>query len=377
MRTTEVVGEKNNLTLFLCGDVMTGRGIDQIMAHSCDPKLYESYVRDARQYTVLAEAVNGQIEFPVTGSYIWGDALAELQLVQPDLRLINLETSITTNPEPWPDKRIHYRMHPANIDCLTAAGIDACALANNHVLDWSYPGLDQTLDVLAAAGITTAGAGHNQNEAQRPAVLEAGPSRKVFFLSCAVASSGTPETWSADDEHAGVFWLPDLSDIALENIAKALEPAKADQDITICSIHWGGNWGYDIESERRSFAHHLIDEIGVDIVHGHSSHHPQTIEVYEGKVILYGCGDFINDYEGIRGYEKYRSDLTLMYFLTLSATDKQLQRLRLVPMQLYRFQLRYAAPKDTLWLSKTLNEITCGFGNTCEAVSERSLVLNW
>jgi poly-gamma-glutamate synthesis protein (capsule biosynthesis protein) len=47
--------------LFLCGDVMTGRGIDQILPHPCDPLLHESYVKSARDYIRLAEQVNGRI----------------------------------------------------------------------------------------------------------------------------------------------------------------------------------------------------------------------------------------------------------------------------------------------------------------------------
>ena len=139
--------------LFLCGDVMTGRGIDQILPYSVDPHLYEPYVRDARRYVELAERANGPIPRPVDYDYIWGDALAELARFQPDLRLINLETSITTSESQWEGKAIHYRMHPANIPCLTAAGVDGCALANNHVLDWGYPGLAETRETLAAVGV--------------------------------------------------------------------------------------------------------------------------------------------------------------------------------------------------------------------------------
>jgi poly-gamma-glutamate capsule biosynthesis protein CapA/YwtB (metallophosphatase superfamily) len=362
------------LTLFLCGDVMTGRGIDQIMPHPSTPELYEPYVRDARQYAALAEKVNGRIEHSVGAEYIWGDALTELEVVQPDLRFINLETSITTSDSPWPEKAIHYRMHPANIGCLTVAKPDVCALANNHVLDWDYAGLHETLDNMAAAGLTTAGAGRSEAEAKRPALCQRGNSR-VAFLSCAVASSGTPEAWAAREDRAGVFWLPDLSDKALQSIAEALDSVRELSDITVCSIHWGGNWGHAIEPEKRAFAHRLIDEAGVDVIHGHSSHHPQCIEVHEGKPILYGCGDFINDYEGIRGYEKYRSDLTLMYFLTLSPEDKVLTKLEMVPMQLKKFQLHYALPADTLWLSNTLNEVGAGFANPCTAPTERSLLL--
>ena len=45
------------LRLFLCGDVMTGRGIDQALPHPSNPILYEPYIRDARDYVDLAERV--------------------------------------------------------------------------------------------------------------------------------------------------------------------------------------------------------------------------------------------------------------------------------------------------------------------------------
>ena len=83
------------------------------------------------------------------------DALAELDRAGVDLRIINLETSVTSSEDYWRDKEIHYRMHPRNINCITAAGIDCCCLANNHVLDWGYDGLAETLRTLDAAGIAT------------------------------------------------------------------------------------------------------------------------------------------------------------------------------------------------------------------------------
>jgi poly-gamma-glutamate capsule biosynthesis protein CapA/YwtB (metallophosphatase superfamily) len=126
------------LRLFLCGDVMTGRGIDQSLPHPVTPVLYEPYVRDAREYVDLAENANGSIPRPIRFDYIWGEALPELEQAALDLRIVNLETSITSAETHWPGKGIHYRMHPQNIRCLSAAGISACALANNHILDWGY-----------------------------------------------------------------------------------------------------------------------------------------------------------------------------------------------------------------------------------------------
>ncbi|MGD2082931.1 MAG: CapA family protein, partial [Chromatiales bacterium] len=153
------------LTLFLGGDLMTGRGIDQILPHPNDPVLYESYVRDAGVYVELAEAANGPIPAPVSFDYIWGDALDLLARIRPDARIVNLETAVTSSDVPWPGKGINYRMHPKNVPALTAAALDCCVLANNHVLDWGHGGLAETLVSLRDAGMIVAGAGRNAVEA--------------------------------------------------------------------------------------------------------------------------------------------------------------------------------------------------------------------
>jgi hypothetical protein len=118
-----------SLTLFLCGDVMLGCGIDQILPHPGDPHLRELYVGSAKQYVQLAEEVNGPIPAQVDFSYVWGDALDELQRAAPRARIINLETSVTKSRDYAP-KGINYKMNPENIACLTAAGVDCCVLAN-------------------------------------------------------------------------------------------------------------------------------------------------------------------------------------------------------------------------------------------------------
>jgi poly-gamma-glutamate synthesis protein (capsule biosynthesis protein) len=103
-------------TLFLCGDVMTGRGIDQILPHPGDPAIHEHHVTSAIGYVKLAENKNGPIPRRAAPSYIWGDALAEMERVQPQARIINSETAITRS-EDWLDKGINYRMHPDNVAC--------------------------------------------------------------------------------------------------------------------------------------------------------------------------------------------------------------------------------------------------------------------
>jgi len=343
------------ITLFLCGDVMTGRGIDQVLPYPVQPRIYESYLTSALGYVKLAEEANGPIPKPVNFAYIWGDALAELRHTTPDARIINLETAVTTRTEYWPGKSIHYRMHPKNIPCITAAKIDCCVLANNHVLDWGYDGLTETLKTLVGAHLEIAGAGHNLAEAEAPAIIEVAGKGRVLVFAFGDESSGIPSRWGARGDKSGVNLLPDLSESTASRIAKRIAALKQPGDCVVASIHWGGNWGYKIYDAQREFAHRLIDQARVDVVHGHSSHHPLGIEVYKGKPILYGCGDFLNDYEGIQDYEEFRGDLSLMYFVTLDKATGKLVGLKMTPMQIKHFRLNYAQPDDAFWLQQVLD----------------------
>src|SRR5438105_8416628 len=207
-----------SLRLFLCGDVMTGRGIDQALPHPVSSALYEPYVRDAQEYVDLAEKANGPIPRPVNFDYIWGDALQELERAEVDLRIVNLETAITSAESPWPGKGIHYRMHLQNIGCLSAARISACALANNHVLDWVYAGLSETLRALDTAGMAHSGAGNNAEEAAAPAVLNVANKARLLLFSFGSTTSGIPREWSATPSRAGVNLLEDISEAAAARV---------------------------------------------------------------------------------------------------------------------------------------------------------------
>jgi poly-gamma-glutamate synthesis protein (capsule biosynthesis protein) len=369
---------KNSLvTIFLCGDVMTGRGIDQVLPHPGDPQILESYMRDARGYVDLAEAANGPIPKPADYSYIWGDALAELDRMRPDVRIVNLETAVTRSGDYWPGKGINYRMHPANLPVLTVAGIDVASLANNHVLDWSYRGLTETLETLNKGGIKSAGSGQDLAEAQEPAVVELEGKGRVLVMAIGSTSSGIPRDWAATGRRPGVNLVKELSGKTLRQLKAAIRTVKKPGDVAVLSVHWGGNWGYEIPGEQRKFAHELIDNAGVDIVHGHSSHHVKGIEVYRERLILYGCGDFINDYEGIRGYEKFRGDLALMYFARIDPATGKLAGLEMTPTRVRRFQTNRAPREDALWLADILKREGKALGTSVELQEDNTLRLKW
>jgi poly-gamma-glutamate capsule biosynthesis protein CapA/YwtB (metallophosphatase superfamily) len=205
---------------------MTGRGIDQILPHPCDPALHEGYVQSAMDYVQLAETANGPIPRGVDPAYIWGAALDELARMAPDARIVNLETSITRS-EDYAPKGINYRMSPDNAGCLKAAAIDCCALGNNHILDCGRQGLLDTLATLERLPIATAGAGKNLAQAAAPATLDIPGSGRVLVFSFGSSTSGIPRNWAATGQHAGVNLLTELSEKTASRIAHDSRPRAA------------------------------------------------------------------------------------------------------------------------------------------------------
>lgn len=374
----EITGSESGLiTLFLCGDVMTGRGIDQILPHPSDPQIHESYLKSAIGYVGLAEKIHGPLPSQVDYSYIWGDALEELFKINPDVRIINLETAVTRSGDYWKDKGINYRMHPDNIPCITAAEIDCCVLANNHVLDWGYNGLEETLRTLGKANVKTAGAGSDINQAQAPAIMEVPEKGRVLIYAFGTPSSGVPRSWAASRCKAGVNYLDDYSSLTIQRIAKMIKQSKRHKDIVVASIHWGRNWGYTIPEEHVGFAHQLIDQAQIDVIHGHSSHHPLGVEVYKNRPILYGCGDFINDYEGIQSHKGYRDDLGLMYFAGIDPMTGKLERFDLTPTRIKRFRVNRTSGDETKWLQQVLNREGKKLGTSVKLKKDQRLQVEW
>lgn len=170
-----------------------------------------------------------------------GDALSEFELKHPDVRIVNLETAITTSEDFQPEG-INYRMNPANIACLTVAGIDCCVVTNNHVLDWEPRGLAETIATLEGAGIRHVGAGRNGIEAEAPAVLAVPDKGRVIVYAVGVESSGVSPAWAAGPRRPGINVLADLSPEAADHLAATALRHRQHGDVAL-SVHWGHNWG--------------------------------------------------------------------------------------------------------------------------------------
>ena len=331
--------DETTFSLFLCGDVMTGRGIDQALPHPCGPRIFESYMKSAGGYIRIAEEANGPIPAPVEFSYIWGDALDELDRRQINHRIINLETAVTRSDDAVA-KGINYRMSPENFPCITAAGIDCCVLANNHVLDWGEAGLVETLETIEGAGIAVSGAGRDADAAVQPVTLSLRGGGRLLVFAAAHESSGVPRYWAAGRGRPGVHRLPDLSAGTARELAEGINGVRQSNDRVVVSLHWGGNWGYHVPDEQRRFAHALIDSGAV-----------------------------------IGGHEVVRPDLVLMYLPELRKSDGALMRLTMVPFRIRNFRLNHASAEDAAWLAEVLDLQCRGFGAKVRLGQDETLML--
>ncbi|KAK3723449.1 hypothetical protein LTR37_001701 [Vermiconidia calcicola] len=351
-------------TLNFMGDTMLGRLIDQLFPQHVDEP------EEARMVKSIQNA-NGKLrDYGPTSP--WGDVLPLLHGA--DLNLLNLETSVTTHPTKWPNKVFNYRMHPANISALQAARIHYAGLANNHTLDFSEPGLLETVQTVGKAGVAFAGAGETIEEATRPAVLHlpAGDGSKSNEIHI-WAAADHPQDWGRvpnfhfiDYTHQTRVRLKELLTEATSNTAA----------LKVFSVHWGPNYSWQPAQEIQDLAHFLIDACGIDIIHGHSSHHVQGVEKYKGKLIIYGCGDFVDDYALTPGY---RNDLSGVWRVTVREAPGdagegglELKRLEIFLTKIDRFMARKLDRKeaDFDWVREKIRDLSAELGTVVNLESE-------
>ncbi|GMG97529.1 CapA family protein [Tepidimicrobium xylanilyticum] len=202
------------------------------------------------------------------------------------LSIVNLETSITDKETIWPDKEFNFKSSPKNLDAMKKAGINIATLANNHILDYGYEGLLDTLMYLEESGIQYVGAGRNKKEALKGTIVEA---NGLKFGVIAFSRVIPHVNWYATDKRPG---LVGAYDGFTKDMMNRIEGLKKEVDILILSIHWGKERSTYPRKEEIAVAKEAIDR-GVDIVMGHHPHVLQGIEIYKDKPIFYSLGNFV------------------------------------------------------------------------------------
>ena len=278
---------------------------------------------------MLGRALNEQIASS-SYAYPWGDIAPLLKGTA--LAIGNLETALTTSTKRVP-KAFNFKADPDKVKTLKEGPITVANLANNHSLDFSVEGMKETIKTLNAAKISHVGAGNNLTEAQQPVII-AKNGMKIGFIG---ATDNEP-TWVATQEKPGTNYVNIEKG---ESLLKLIKRVKPTVDILILSIHWGPNMREYPTKEYRAYAHQLIDA-GVDIIHGHSAHILQPIEIYKGKVIMYDTGDIIDDYAVNK---ELRNDRSALFLITI---DKHsIKKLVIVPVLINAMQATRAPAKET------------------------------
>ncbi len=294
------------VTIAFAGDTMLGRGVNEAI-------LKHGYL------------------------YPWGNLIPLLRTA--DLRMINLETTLTKSTQKVP-KVFNFKSDPKNVQALKKAHIDVVSLANNHIKDFGNEGLLETLKTLQRAGIQSVGAGKNLKQAQTPLIIK----KNGIKLGIIGATDNEP-TWHATKTSPGTNYFNVYN---LDQLLDDIKKLKKQVDIVIVSLHWGPNMRERPTQDYINAAHKMIDE-GADIIQGHSSHNFQGIETYKDKLILYDTGDLVDDY---RVDPVLRNDWSFIYFVTVSKDG--VKNVTIVPIKIDNMQVNRAIEPEK---SKILNRM--------------------
>jgi len=239
-------------------------------------------------------------------------------LADADLTVANLECCFTTATQHHPTKSIYYKGNPTNVSGLVFAGIDVVSMANNHTMDYLYPGLAETQAVLDSAGVVYGGAGADSYEAYRPVIWNA----KGLNVAMLFASDRTGQYNNAQPYLNAGYDSPGFAMLTPWYTLQQMEEVDAASDFQVLNWHCGSEYStspgsnYDFipppdmvdphgdedydplidvpqmwDRQLRQFA---IDN-GADAVICHHPHIIQGVEVYEGKLIAHSLGNYAFD----------------------------------------------------------------------------------
>lgn len=212
---------------------------------------------------------------------IYGDLLPEVE--NKDISIVNLECPLTEARAPILKSGPHLKAHPNCVEILKAGKFDVAALANNHIMDYGWPGLKDTLDVCSRNGIRNVGAGRDLDEAG-----------EILYLECkgirmAIVNAAEHEFSIAAGQRPGANPLDPVG-----NYYKIKEAARKAHHV-LAVVH-AGKEHYPLPDPSLAQMCRFFIDAGASAVIGHHSHCAGGIEIYGGAPILYGLGNFLFDW---------------------------------------------------------------------------------
>jgi len=241
-------------------------------------------------YFVLADEEIGKKALNKVASYF----------LNSDVNFCNLEGVITNSGRPIAGKSNAYLLsYPGMTRILKKAGINVVALANNHILDYRWEALADTMARLDKVGIKYSGAGKNLAEARKPAIIE--KEGMTIGLLSYTTNLNLPMGFKASESKPGLnpirvspFFVPDhINKEDIEVMREDISKWHKKTDFLAISCHWGvSDQGTQTVARHQEIIAHYAVDAGADMVIGHHTHALQPIELYKGKAIAYSLGNF-------------------------------------------------------------------------------------
>ena len=205
-----------------------------------------------------------------------------------DFAIVNLEAPVIKDkPSPIKKSGPCLGVAPSTIEVLNAAGFGIFTLANNHFFDQGQKGVESTISKSKELGISTVGGGKNHIEARKPLLLEKDGKRIAIINAC------EHEFSIADNEHGG------SNPLDLIYMQEDIAAVRNKVDYVVLILH-GGVEQYHYPTPRmKCWYRHFVD-LGADAVINHHQHCINGYEVYKGKPIFYGLGNFYFPWGGKR-----------------------------------------------------------------------------
>ena len=202
---------------------------------------------------------------------------------QADLAMVNLEGPAPVKSSPHTSGML-FSFNQAYLSGLKNAGIDVVSLANNHIGNAGRQGMRDTMTALNKIGIAYAGLGGNDAAARRPAMFTIDGVKVAFLAYDSIA----PSYWAGPS-------LAGSAELQTNQTLADIKAAKANgAQVVIVYPHWGIEYTTTPSSLERTWAHKMIDA-GADLIIGNHVHYAAAMEVYKGKPIWYGLGNFVFD----------------------------------------------------------------------------------
>ena len=279
----------------------------------------------AKPYSISFTSTGDLIFWREVGDYIdqngGASAMANISdfLAQADVTIANVESPLSKDEsEPITDKDVYIIGKPSAIESIENSGIDLASLANNHIMDYGKPALEDTLKALDGAGVLYAGAGLTENEAAKMAEMEVDGVSIAFFSWTDIV----PDYFLAFGDEPGVV----SARMNMADACKRVSEAKATHDIVIVAMHWGVEYEDYITDYLQSEPAHQLVDAGADVILGNHPHVIEGIEFYKGALIAYAHGNCVF-------WQKY-DHTHESYLLSFDMTDEGVKNVVATPLYL-------------------------------------------